>query len=278
MNKIRKVGRSTGLTPKAAGAVVASAVKRANIIQMYRSRGFPRPSGGVLKLGNLKNKLVFAERYCTWVENSIQGYVTFDAAAGNYTNVNVSSLVTPFNTTYTLTATGSTYSWSGLLQQGNSTNNNPMGYTQLASLYTKYKVLRYVVEMTLHPQVSTDSALLIGFPTGTEEIPSASAANVNTLVFSGQSQNRQRWVSNASDITKNKVTIRGTIAENLGKREAQWKDLQSTDMASMTTGDNAAYVAFFAQIAGGSNGTAATAVQIKLKQYVELTDINAQIN
>lgn len=262
------------ISDKAAGTIARAIQKRAQASEARRKTAPTK----VLKMGNIGNKLAFPERYVCWLETSLQGHVTLDATNGNFTTVNVTSIADPFNTTYSFTAAANVYDWAGVLAQGNSISNDPIGVGTINQIYKNYKVMRYVIEMTVHPQISTDSALLIGYPSGDEQIPSSVAGNVNSFVMCGQSGNKQKWVSNASDITKNKVVIRGSCWDLLGQRQDQWKDQPSTAIGTTTAFPLAGYVSFFCQIAGTAAGQAVTACQIKLKQEVEFTDINQQIN
>jgi len=191
-------------------------------------------------------------------------------------DVLVNSLFHPFSTTYVVNTAANTYSMHGSFVNGFSSTVNPMGYSALASLYTLYKFLSYELEVSVQVQSNGDTVMLCMFPVGNEEIPSAAAGNVNLLVFQGQPKFQSVICASGTASRYNTLKIRQPVHELLGKRKSQWDDLDGTVIAGQPATDQG-YAAIFLQGMDGATNAYPVVVSVKLRQWVELTDLVQQV-
>jgi len=165
----------------------------------------------------------------------------------------------------------------GTFVQGYSTGAKPMGYSTLAALYNLYKVLRYEIEVTAQPQNSGDTLTLCMFPVGNEEIPSSLAANLNLYVFQSQPKFQSVVCANGVASRFNTLKFSQPVHELLGKREAQWMDLDGTILGTQP-GTDTGYFGIYLQAMDGAVNSAPICVSIRLRQVAELTDLIQQIS
>jgi hypothetical protein len=221
---------------------------------------------------------MFPERFRTVVESNLAFYIPASniAVAGNYMDVLVNSLYHPFQTTYVVSTAVNAYSMHGSYVNGFSSTQNPMGYSTLASLYTLYKVLEYELTVTCQPQSTGDTIALCIFPIGNEEIPSAAAGNVNLQVFEGQPKFQSVVCANGVAAKFNSLQLRQPVHELLGKRKSQWLDTDGVGLGAQPPND-AGYAAIFLQGLDGATNASPVCVSVKLRQWVELTDLIQQV-
>lgn len=207
------------------------------------------------------------------------------AAAGNYWSVCVNSIVNAFNNTYTPTLTpggsGLAYAQNGTLVQGYAVSNSPLGYTQLAAIYTYYKVFRYRLEVTVTPQSPSDSVRVIAIPLGTEETPSATAGNMNVRVLEGQPNTRSKTVLSGCSSLDNTIIIEGCPYKDLGLTREQYNSGGQVGTASnyfVAFPTGADFVGIFSQILTGSNSAGIVTYQVKLIQDIVWDTIDAPLN
>jgi hypothetical protein len=220
-------------------------------------------------------KAVFPERYVTTFTNSINayfpiGYMT--ASAGNYFSVLVNSANSPYNSaTYVMTAApGPTFSARATLVQGAVLSQQAMGYSQMAALYTNYRVISYSLKVTVMPQNVGDVTEVVVVPLGFEEIPSSSAAAVNLRVMASQPRSITRVCETSVPAASNTLTLRQTCWDLVGQRKSQWMDYPPTPVTSYPA--NQAYVGVFLQQLNGANNVAAVTMSLQLQQTIEFTD------
>jgi len=209
------------------------------------------------------------------------------AAAGNYFAVLANSLATPFNVpTYDINATTAvaTFAFAGQFVQGYTINTNPMGFAELAGLWTNYKVKSYRIRVTVYPQGSADSCEAVLFPIGIEEIPSSSASSVNIRTLATQPRAVSQICSFSVPSKYNTLTLSQEVHNLLGIRKSAWESYPPTPMnAAPTSGGGAlpslqGYVGFFMQQLNGSNNASAMSVRVELEQVVECSDLVQQLS
>jgi len=250
---------------KSAGAKRATAFASSRVSSARQSLYLPLGGG----------QTVLPERYATKLVTSQQVYIAasgMDQTNGNYFNVKVNSIVSPFSTTYTLNAVTPVYSFNGQYTTGSSTILNPIGYSTLAGLYDRYKVVGYKLRVSVMTGLSTDIYEGIIFPLGQEEIPNSTASLVNSYVLKGQPQAKYKLIHNGGN--QMVLTQKGSVNQLLGMRRQQWMDIPYTD----TVGGSSqpaypGYVGFYLMPLTGATNTQPVAVDITLTQYVEFTDI-----
>lgn len=224
-------------------------------------------------------QLILPERFRTVLESNLAFYIpaTNIAVAGNYMDVLVNSFYHPFQTTYVVSTAVNTYSMHGSYVNGFSSTQNPMGYSTFAALYTLYKVMSYELVVTCQPQNTGDTVALCIFPIGNEEIPSATAANVNLQVFEGQPKFRSVVCANGVAAKFNTLSIRQPVHDLLGKRPSQWMDTDGTALGAQPATD-AGYCGIFIQGLDGASNTSPIVVSVKLRQWIEFTDLVQQVS
>jgi hypothetical protein len=198
------------------------------------------------------------------------------AAAGNYTNMCVNTLYTPFNAGYPVNTAANTYSMHGSYVQGFSATSEPAGYTIFQTLYTLYKVMRY--KITVRPQCATaaDQFGVVLLPQSNEAIPSASAGYMNLLVL--QSQPRAKYADVINGAKQTSLVHSEGVHITLGKRAEQWMNIDSVPFNSAPTTADLAYCGLFFQPLNGSANQAVITCTIILEQEVEFSGLVAQIN
>jgi hypothetical protein len=225
-------------------------------------------------------KMFLPERYVTEFSNVMNVYIPAGrstAAAGNYMDVVTNSLSSQFNATYTaVTAPGAAYSFWGTLVQGNTITQAPIGYTNFAGLYLRYRVHSFRITVTVMPANSADVTAVVLAPLGNEEIPSAGAASVNTHVMMSQPSSVMKICTPFADPRENTVSIQHNCWDFLGQRKEQYLAQQPDVISGYPVVP--LFAGLFLQQMNGSNNAAAIAVQITLEQVVELCDLNNPIN
>lgn len=206
---------------------------------------------------------------------------TLTAAAGNYLDVLANSVYQPFNTTYApTTGTGTaSFAQNASLIQGYAITNNPLGYTEFANVYDFYRVVRYRMEITVVPQNVGDSVRLVVVPLGGEEIPSASAGNVNLRVMEGQENSRSKTCTQGCSALDNTIIIEGCPYKDIGQERDQYMSGSQTSVsAQISASPYGDYVGVYSQQVNGANNASVVSYQIKLYQVVVFSSINAQLS
>jgi hypothetical protein len=220
------------------------------------------------------------ERYVTEFSNTFNCFIpaaSATAAAGNYSDIVVNSLAAQFNATYPMTLTpGATYAFHGTAVQGNSIAQTPLGFTNFVGMYTKFKVMRFKVILTVQPAASSDTAVVVLSPLGAEEIPSTGAGSVNTHVMESQPNAVSKVVSWAVAPRENTLVIEHYPWDILGVRKDQYCD-QSPDPIGLFPA-TPIYAGIFLQELNGTSNGSAIVVQCTIQQVVELCDLVQPIN
>lgn len=228
----------------------------------------------------LGRKLFLPERFVTAFTNSLECYLPVSrstAAAGNYTNFVLNSIVYSFNAAYPVTlAPGATYSFNGALVQGNSITQGPIGYTNFIAMYEKYKVHKFKVTVTVIPANVADATSATLLPIGAEQIPSAAAGSVNTRVFESQPSAVTKVLTPFLSGPSSTLVIEGYPWDYLGVRKEQYLD-EAPDAIGVFPA-TPCYGGLFLQQLMGSNNVAQIAVRIQIEQIVELSDLVNPIN
>jgi hypothetical protein len=220
------------------------------------------------------------ERYVTEFSNTLNVYIAAGrstAAAGNYMDMVVNTLNSQFNATYAATvAPGATYSFWGTLVQGNVISQAPIGYTNFAGLYTKFKVHKFRVVVTVQPANSADTSSVVLAPLGAEEIPSTGAGSVNTHVMESQPSAVSKICQAFTCPRENTLTIEHNCWDYLGMRKEQYLDQPPDAIGGYPA--TPIFAGLFLQQLNGTNNAAAVVVQITIQQVVELCDLVNPIN
>jgi len=228
----------------------------------------------------MSRKMFLPERYVTTFTNSLDCYLAATrstAAAGNYTNFVLNSIVYQFNAAYPVTlAPGATFNFNGALVQGNSITQGPIGYTNFAAMYEKYKVHKFKISVTVIPANVADATSATLLPIGAEQIPSAAAGSVNTRVFESQPSAVSKMCIPFGPSQSNTLTIEGYPWDYLGVRKEQYLD-EAPDPIGVFPA-TPCYGGLFLQQVMGSNNVAAIAIHIVIEQVVELSDLVNPIN
>jgi len=229
----------------------------------------------------MSRKMFLPERYITEFSNTLNVYQAAGrstAAAGNYTDMVLNSIVYMFNPpSYPATlAPGPAYAFNAAVVQGNLITQGPIGYVNFVGLYTKYKVHKFRVAITVIPANSADCTSVTFAPLGAEEIPSAAAGSVNTHVMESQPNAVTKVVNAFSSPQQNTLVYEGFPWDFLGVRKEQYLD-QAPDAISGFPA-TPVYGGLFLQQLMGSNNAAAIATQITITQVVELSDLVNPIN
>jgi len=249
--------------------------------QMSQSSILFRPSQALSLRGGLTGQTILPDRYTAWLENSIHFYVTAGQSSnsyGSYMSVQVGTIYQPFNTTYTATAGTNLYDMRGNLVQGSSNLENPIGYSTFATLYEKYKVLKYKIRVNARPSATGDAIQMVLFPLGNDQIPSASTGNVNLALMEGQPMAKSKQLNAHSSAFENSLELSQAMEDCLGKRKSQWSSLDGTNMGGFPSTDIQAYVGLYLQQINGAANTGPICVSVRLWQQVEFTDLLPQIN
>lgn len=220
------------------------------------------------------------ERYVTEFSNTMNVYIAAGrstAAAGNYLDMVVNSLASQFNATYSaVAAPGPAYSFWGSLVQGNAITQAPIGYTNFVGLYTKYKVHKFRVSVTVQPSNSADITAVVLAPLGAEEIPSTGAGSVNTHVMESQPSAVSKIAVAFAPARENTVVIEHNCWDFLGMRKEQYLDQAPNAIGGYPA--TPMFAGLYLQQLNGSANAAALAVQITIQQVVELCDLVSPIN
>jgi len=228
----------------------------------------------------MNRKMFLPERYVTTFTNSLNCYLAAGrstAAAGNYTNFVLNSIVYQFNSGYPVTlAPGSTFAFNAALVQGCAITQGPIGYTNFAALYEKYKVHKFKITATVIPSNVADATSMTLLPIGAEQIPSAAAGSVNTRVFESQPSAVTKVCIPFGPPSANTVTIEGFPWDYLGVRKEQYLD-EAPDAIGVFPA-TPCYGGLFLQQLMGSNNSTAISVHITIEQVVELCDLVNPIN
>lgn len=222
------------------------------------------------------------ERFTTTFSTTLNvyipaGYAT--AAAGNYMDVCVNSVSSPFQFGCTYTATQApapTYAFHGSLVQGDVLGQVAMGYTAMASLYMQYKVHSFKLAVTAQPGAASDPMQLVVIPLGAEEIPSSSAGQVNSRVLSNQPNCVTKVCASGVPASLNTARVSHKVWDILGLRQQQYLDFPNALLSAIPS--YPCYAGIFLQGINGSNNASPVTVQIVLEQVVELSDLIQPIN
>lgn len=268
----------TTSSSRAPGSALARKKKLTKYVankRMHRQVSFSaKRKPDVVRLPRGFGQTILPERYITTLESSLQFYLgaaNLDQTNGNWTDICVNSIYAPFNTTYPVTAVASLYSMNGTLVQGYNIADRPIGYSQMANTYERYKVLGYRLKISLMTSTNSDVLEMCATPLGSDEIIAGGvAANVNMRVMKGQPKAKSRLCHNGGP--NNIIIQKGAIYELLGFKKSQWENMPS----ALTTGnpDNPAYVGLYLQSSTGSTNNQPIGVTITLYQIVEFSDIN----
>lgn len=244
-------------------------------------RGFGQPI--VLSRG-LDSKGAFPDKIRMTLCTTMAWYnaaASLTAAAGNYVAIRVNSIYQPFNSaTYTpTTGTGTaTFAQNATLVQGFALANNPLNYTNLSAMYQYYRVYKYEIEITMQPNNAADACRLIMIPLGNEEIPSAAAGNVDIRVLESQAFSQGITVFHNGSSANNTIKMLGVCNRDLGLDYSQYKNQGQTVISGAPPTTLLDYVGIFTQILSGANSAGTASYQCVLKQYVELSGLNAEID
>lgn len=274
MPKVKAIKRTKSLRSK---PYESSSYKRSS----SRSSSYVQGTEALSLYRGVTGTTIMPDRYTTWLENSIHFYIppaASTSAAGSYMSVLVNSIYQPFNTTYNAIAATNTYDMRGILVQGCTNSKNPMGYSTFASLYQQYKVLKYKVQVSVQPSITTDSLQLVVFPSGNEQIPSASAGSTNLAVMEGQPQARSKIVVTQAPSKDNTLSITQYVWDLMGRRKNQLMDFASTQVNSFPGTNDQGFVGIYLQQLNGANNTQPILVTVRLWQKVELTGLVGAIN
>jgi len=153
-----------------------------------------------------------------------------------------------------------------------------MGYSTFASLYQQYKVLKYKVQVSVQPSITTDSLQLVVFPAGNEQIPSTAAGSTNLAVMEGQPQARSKIVVTQAPSKDNTLSITQHVWDLMGRRKNQLMDFASTQISSFPGTNDQGFVGIYLQQLNGASNTQPILVTVRLWQKVELTGLVGAIN
>lgn len=234
-----------------------------------------RTSSDVLRLPKGWNQTILPERYVTTIKSSMQFYIAasgIDQTNGNYMSISPNNIVGPYSTTYQAASVSPAYSMNGTYVQGYSASQLPIGYTFLATNYTKYKVLGYNLKVQVMTGTNLDVIQACIFPCGSSQIPSTSSGNVNMSVLQGQPKARMKIMSASAGGAENTLMLKGSVHELLGMRKQQWLDQDGTAFGAGPAIPG--YLGFYIQSLNGSTNNQQVCVSIILSTVVEVTDLN----
>lgn len=273
------------ITPKgrSRSSIAAAMVRN---VRKHRAAAFAKKRAGTTSLivrpgRSLAGAQILPDRLTTVLESSGSFYVpasNMAAAAGNYMNIVANSIYQPFQGGYPVNTAVNTYSMHGSWVQGYTGTQNPIGYTGVAALYSLYKVKRVKLQVTCQTQAGGDTTQLVVFPIGSEAIPSAAAGSTNLQVMLGQPHNKTVVCASGSSAKTNTVYFDMLVHDILGRRKAQWEDVDGTAIGSQPPAVDQAFFGVFAQILDGATNGSPVVFSVRMWQYVELTDLIQQIN
>lgn len=293
----RSYGPSRSAVRAYMGNIAAKKIQRFFRARSRKSSGDIKVVGGA-KRGNrgnnqavrlsrsLDSHVVFPDQIETTLTTTMDFYWPagrMTAAAGNYFDVWVNNIIAPFNNSYPATlAPGVAYASNAVLVQGYSIANNPIGLTALQGIYTNYRVFQYKLEITVTPTTNTDSCRLVCIPLGSEEIPSAAAANVDLRVMEAQPYSLSKTCGSgmiAGPGVNNTLVISGAPYKDLGiTREVYAGSGYQTPVTTSPALTIASFVGVFLQQLNGANNTQAVLCQCKLTQVVRFEELDAPIS
>lgn len=256
--------------------------RRANSFFSGRLPPGPRSNSYVLtNRGGFGTHAVFPERYITTLTSTLNLYWApgrLTAAAGNYFSLPINNIVTPFNgPTYNIiSAPGPTYACNAQLVNGGSVTQASMGYSSLAALYTNYRVLSYKLTLVGMPTAASDMFQLVAVPIGFEEIPSASAANVNVRVLASQPRAKSIVCEPGVPAASNTVVLTGDLWNLVGQRKEMWLDQPPTALGAGPS--STAFLGVFIQELNGANNVGTCTLMVMVETLVEFTDLLNPIN
>lgn len=262
-SKIQKFVRARGKDKKVTGGYVRGSRGNTRAIKLYNSAG----SG-----------VVFPDRVEVNCVTTLCGYIAAASnrsTTGNYMSVMVNSIASPFSTTYSFTTTTAsyTYAFSGTLAQGYAITNNPMMFGDISTLYSKYVVVGYKIEVTVNPSSTGDPLRMTLGAYGTEQIPSSAAGNVNLRVLEAQPYTLSKTCANAvigGPGVNNTLVLSGAPYKDMGYTREQYMDNLTAVTNQPTLSD---YVGLFLQPLNGTSNSSPVNVSIKLSQIVLLSDL-----
>lgn len=223
---------------------------------------------------NPRSNMYFPERIVNTMTNTYDAYFpagTMTAAAGNYFDLIVNAMSPFTGVSYPLTLVpGATYAAHANLVQGCILAQTPIGYTELAGIYTNYRVIKYILEITVVPTNASDTTRVVVMPLGQEEIPGAGAASVNLKVFESQPYALAKtFASGVTPPGGNSIQLIGYPNRDLGRTMSEYMSLAPTASGSGPAPGTADVVGVFLQQLNGANNSGVVTMQIKLMQEVE---------
>jgi len=171
------------------------------------------------------------------------------------------SLFHPFSTSNpmigTLTATNSS-----------TINNPPIGYTAYSTLYSQYRVRGSRIKVTVQPQLSTDSILLVVFP-----VPQLfSGGTAPPFETQNQRYARYKICSSSNNVKENTIIHYMNSAEVLGFTHQQYNDYPATLVTSAPTANLDWYWQIAMYTVSGVNTSNIVPVTVELALYTEFQD------
>lgn len=275
-----KLGRS-GIR-RTSSSRAASAVKSAKVARKssFIDRRTSAPRSSYLKLyAGVRGNRILPNNYDTVLEQTMQVYVaagSMSVANGNYCDILVNSIVSPFQTTYNINRSATYAPFNGTFTQGYSVVNNPVGTGTLTALYQFYRVNRYKLEVMVQPQSGGDTTQAVIWPFGNDEAFGGGAV-APTLRICG-SQNRavtKTCVANAVQ-SQNTLKLAATPWEDLGITKAMYEADCIPSVTSYPPTNFQDYVGLFLQEMDGATNGAPMIVNIKLTQAVSFWDLVEQ--
>lgn len=272
-----KVKRKSGAPKKLA----SSSAARSMLLGRKRSSVNKDGVTALRLYSGVRQNRILPQKYSTVLESTLNGYIaagSMSVANGNYFDVLVNSLAYPWNTTY-YASRSATYSPSNIsLVQGYAITNGFIGATTLLGLYTKYRVNKYKLDITVIPQNTGDSTILCAWPMGNSENFNAGATAPTCKICEGQPRAKTRLCVANSVQDENRVVIYGKAHEDLGISRLSYEADAITLTTNVTTTNYQDFVGVFLQIADGATNTGIMVINMKLTVQVDFMDLVEQIN
>lgn len=220
-----------------------------------------------LRLATFRNRESLAShqllprRIESWATTTICGYVPSNTAQNGVFNVNATSLYEPFNTTSKLFTTGGNFT----LTTSYNIADNPMGYTELASIYDFYRVLESQIRVTLVPNVNGDTLALAIYPNPVGQ------TGANMAEASEQPYGKSKLCNPGAANSANTLTLKMLSHHVLGLTKPQFMDLQASTFGAGPSANQSWFWNVTWQCIDNANNSNPLYCEVQLLQRVEIT-------
>jgi hypothetical protein len=204
---------------------------------------------------------LFPRRILSWLTTTFGGYLPASTAASGNFSVNSTSIYEPFNQVVDNVNTSGKFTSSTTF----TILANPVGYGEASVVYDFYRVHKARVKVTLTPNASGDTAMLIVYPSP------LGVAGTNPLQASQQPYSKWKMVNLGAPNSANSIMASYTSWDILGLNKRQFTDLQATAMGVAPSANQSWFFNVEWACNDNANNSNAIYIIVEIEQFVELS-------